>query len=171
MCNYGLLSSFTFRSLKFRSVYGCLHDVRALLLPGNPLLAATATVTPAVREDVIDMRVCELFCVSPNRPDIFDEVKPHTDVETDSQPLVYSLPSECSKAECTCYNIFTKYHSLFVCALLNCKEKILTGIDIFGGGSPLVALFPVNCRSVQVCHDQTTCRCVVICINCLHYRL
>jgi len=65
-------------------------------------LAATATVTPAIRDDVIellDMRGCELVFVSPDRPNIYYEVRPRTDIETDLQPLVDSLLSKRNKSE------------------------------------------------------------------------
>ena len=64
------------KSLKFRPTYGRLHEIRALIPPGVPLLAATSTVTPVVREDVVyllDMKGCEVVC-SPDRPNIYYEV-------------------------------------------------------------------------------------------------
>jgi RecQ family ATP-dependent DNA helicase len=89
-------------SLKFRPTYGRLHEIRALVPSGTPLLAATATVTPAVRQDVIellDMKGCELVCVSPDRPNICYEVKPRTDIETDFKPLVNTLLAQRNEAE------------------------------------------------------------------------
>ena len=56
---------------EFRPTYGRLHELRALVPRGIPLLAATATATPAVRREVIDlldMRGCEFVFVTPDRP-------------------------------------------------------------------------------------------------------
>lgn len=56
---------FSYRSDSFRPTYARLHKIRALVPSGVPLLAATATVTKAVRDDIIgklDMRGVKL-CV------------------------------------------------------------------------------------------------------------
>ena len=55
-----------------------MHEIRALVPPGIPILAATATVTPTIRDDVIDkldMKGCKMVCVSPDRPNIYYEVR------------------------------------------------------------------------------------------------
>ena len=39
--------------LQFRPTYGRPYEIRALVPSGTPLSAATATFTPAVRQDVI----------------------------------------------------------------------------------------------------------------------
>ena len=90
------------RSLNFRPTYGRLHELRALVPRGIPLLAATATATPAVRREVIDlldMRGCEFVFVTPDRPNIYYEVRQRTDIEADLQPLVHSLLAERNKAK------------------------------------------------------------------------
>ena len=54
-------------------------------------MACTATATKSVKQDVIDnleMKGCEFVYTSPDRPNIFYEVQPHTDIETDVQHLV-----------------------------------------------------------------------------------
>ena len=54
-----------YRSLQFRPTSTSLFP------PGIPLPAATATATPAVRKDIIeilDMKGCEEVCASPDRP-------------------------------------------------------------------------------------------------------
>ena len=58
---------------------------------GVPILAATATVTPSIRDDVIDkldMNGCEMVCISPDRPNIYYEVRRRSTIENDFQPLV-----------------------------------------------------------------------------------
>ena len=57
--------------------------MRALVNPGTPILAATATATHAVRKDIIeilDMKGCEVVYTSPDRPNIYYEVKRRTDI-------------------------------------------------------------------------------------------
>ena len=39
----------TNRSPKFRPSFARLHELRALVLPGTPMIALTATVTPEIR--------------------------------------------------------------------------------------------------------------------------
>ena len=39
-------------SVGFRPAYARLHELRALVPPGTPMLAATATATKEVRKDV-----------------------------------------------------------------------------------------------------------------------
>ena len=68
-----------FRSKEFRPTYGRVSELRALVSPGVTMLALTATVTDLIRRDVIttlDMEGCEIVCLSPNRPNIYYEVKP-----------------------------------------------------------------------------------------------
>ena len=71
--------------------------MRALVPPGVPVLATTATVTPSIRADIIaklDMKGCETVSVSPDRPNIYYEVRRLSTVEDDLQPLVNSLRAE-----------------------------------------------------------------------------
>lgn len=91
----------SYRSLKFRPTYGRLHEIRALVPPGVPILAATATVTPTIRDDVIDkldMKACKMVCVSPDRPNIYYEVQQRSTIEDDFHPIVESLRVERNKA-------------------------------------------------------------------------
>ena len=68
--------------------------------PGVPILAATATVTPSIRADIIDkldMKGCEMVSVSPNRSNIYYEVQ-HCSTIEDFQP-VESLRAKRNKAD------------------------------------------------------------------------
>ena len=82
------------RSKDFRPAYGRLHEIRALIPQRTPYLACTATVTKSIREEVIhnlEMVDCEFIHTSPDRPNIFYDVCPRLDIETDFQPIVKSL--------------------------------------------------------------------------------
>ena len=91
-----------YSSSKFRPSYGCLHELRALVHPGTPILAATATATHAVRKDIIeilDMKGCEVVYTSPDRPNIYYEVKRRTDIKSDFNPLIDSLLTDNNKTK------------------------------------------------------------------------
>ena len=112
-CEVLCLSSY--RSDSFRPTYARLHELRALVPSGVPLLAATATVTRAVRDDIVDkldMRGCEIVCVSPNRPNIYYEVRPRTTMEADMEHLVGSLRTYGGTAE----RVIVYCRSLDMCA-------------------------------------------------------
>lgn len=78
-------------------MYAELHEIRAFVPPGVPVIATTATVTSSVREDV--MKGCEFVTASPNRPNIYYEVHPRTTIEEDFAPLVSALQSQRNKAD------------------------------------------------------------------------
>ena len=89
-----ILLFFFYRSRDFRSSYGRLHELRALVPKGTPLLACTATVTHGIRKEVIEsleMTDCETVTTSPDRPNIYYEVRVRTDMETDLNDVVASL--------------------------------------------------------------------------------
>ena len=75
-------------------MYGRLHEVRAIVPSQVPLLAVTATVTKTMRADIIkklDMEGCELVCASPNRPNIYYEVRRRTNITEDMEHLIERL--------------------------------------------------------------------------------
>ena len=81
------------RSKEFRTAYSRLHEIRALVPRGVPYLECTATVTRSVRLEVIqclDMDGCHFVFTSPDRPNIYYEVHPRSDIETDMEPFVRS---------------------------------------------------------------------------------
>ena len=91
-----------YRSQSFRPAYSRLNELRTLVPPSVLMIAATATVTKAVRDDVIsklEMQGCKLVYTSSNRPNIYYEVRPSTDIETDFAPLVSDLQCNYNKAE------------------------------------------------------------------------
>ena len=89
--------------VKIFEVRSRLHEIRALVPPNTPYTACTATATKSVKQEVIgnlEMRECEFVYTSPDRPNIFYEVQPRTDIETDVQHLVQSLCELANKAPC-----------------------------------------------------------------------
>ena len=63
MCSH--THAYMYRSPKFRPLFARLHELRALVPAGVPVIALTATVTPEIRSDIItrlDMKGCECFC-------------------------------------------------------------------------------------------------------------
>ena len=110
------------RSLDFRPTYGRLHEMHALVPHGVPFLAATATATSTVRREVIsllDMKGCEFIFASPNRPNIYYEVRKHTTIDVDFKPLVHSLVSDRNKAPqvvvyCRSLNMVADLYAHFV---------------------------------------------------------
>ena len=83
-----------YRSKDFHPAYGRLHEIRALVPQGTPFLACTATATRSIREEVLkslEMVGCTFIHTSPDRPNIFYDVRIRTDIETDMQPIVNIL--------------------------------------------------------------------------------
>lgn len=65
-----------------------------MLLSGAPVLAATATATKAIREDIcrnLEMVLCKVVHVNPDRSNIYYEVVARTDMEQDMLPLLQEL--------------------------------------------------------------------------------
>ena len=88
-----------YRSPKFRPSFGRLHELRALVPPGTPMLALTATVTPEIRDDVIT-RLDMKGCVCLYHPYIFYAVSPRTEIETNLLSLVEDLKQFCESKPC-----------------------------------------------------------------------
>ena len=86
--------NYLYRSRDFRPSYGHLHEIRAVIPKGTPLLACSATVTHSIRQEVIkslEMVDCVFISTSPDRPNIFYEVHPRTDLDSDMKHLLKSL--------------------------------------------------------------------------------
>ena len=115
-----------FRSDGFRPVYARLHELRAIVPFGVPLLAATAAVTKTMRDDIVkklDMKGCELVCASPNRPNIYYEVRCRTNIQ-DMEHLVGRLRRQGKMAErviiyCRSLDMCTNLYEHFLLSLGN----------------------------------------------------
>ena len=86
--------NYLYRSRDFRPSYGHLHEIRAVIPKGTPLLACSATVTHSIRQEVIkslEMVDCDFISTSPDRPNIFYEIHPRTDLDSDMKHLLKSL--------------------------------------------------------------------------------
>lgn len=83
--------SFLFiRGRDFRQAYDELKDIRALMMPGLPMVALTATASCRTRNYVIsklDMEGCGLVKTSSNRPNIFYEVSSLPKCNDDDEKL------------------------------------------------------------------------------------
>ena len=82
------------RSKDFRPSFSRLAEIRALVPPGTPYMALTATATRSVRENImnaLEMDDCVQVSVSPNRPNIYYEVCSRTVMESDLEWLLDSL--------------------------------------------------------------------------------
>lgn len=82
------------RSKDFRPSYGRLQEIRAFIPPGTPYMVCTATATREVYKEVtlaLEISDCMKISVSPNRPNIYYQVKFRTEVESDFSDLVCSL--------------------------------------------------------------------------------
>ena len=67
------------------------------------MLVLTATITDLMRKDAItslDMEGCEIVCLSPSCPHIFNEVKHQSDIEMDMAHLVSSIQTQYNSRTC-----------------------------------------------------------------------
>ncbi len=105
----------TLRSKDFRPAYGRLHEIRALIPPGIPYLACTAIATKSVRQEVVaslDMGGCEFVSTSPDRHNIFYDVRPRFEIETDMEPVLSGLKEKKNQAP----RVLVYCHTLNTCA-------------------------------------------------------
>ena len=89
------------RSKDFRSEYGRLHELRALVPHGAPYMACTATATRSIKEEVIsnlEMFACATLMTSPDRANIYYEVLSQSEVGQDLQFLIDQLKKMRNKA-------------------------------------------------------------------------
>lgn len=79
------------------------------------MVALTATATLAIRHDVLvklEMSESKLVYVSPNRSNIYFEVRPRTNIEADMAPLLHDLQTNKQKAK----RVLVYCRSLNTCA-------------------------------------------------------
>ena len=88
------------RTTKFRPPFGHIAEIRALVPPGPPHMALTATATKSVHTEVIkslEMDECVKISSSLDRLNIFYEVCDHTSVESDMSWLMVSFRENLQK--------------------------------------------------------------------------
>lgn len=75
-------------------MYSRVGEIRAFVAPGTPMLALTATITKTMRVDVsrkLEMSVCKIVYTSPERPNIYYEVKRRLEISVDLHFVVDEL--------------------------------------------------------------------------------
>ena len=95
-----------YRSTYFRQSFARIHELRAFVRPGTPMLAATATVTKEMRLDVmekLDMKGCECISASPNKSNIMYRVCERTSIEDDTRFLWKTSKTTISKLNVSLY--------------------------------------------------------------------
>ena len=103
------------RSKTFRPVYANIGEIRAVVPSGTPMVAFTATATRAIRYDVlVKLEMCDskFVHISPNRSNIYFEVRPRTTIEADMAPIVHDLRANQHKAQ----RVLIYCRSLNMCA-------------------------------------------------------
>ena len=78
-------------SKDFRPAYSRLHELRALVPSGVPMMVLTATITKFMLASVkieLNMPECRWVCLSPDRPNIYYEVKERTSIEADFDGII-----------------------------------------------------------------------------------
>ena len=101
-------------SKDFRPSYAKVHELRALLPSGVPMIATTATVMLADIKCQLNMPECALVYLSPDRPNIFYEVKERTSVEEDFCSIISDVKENAIKAK----RILVYCQSLNMCSTL-----------------------------------------------------
>ena len=86
------------RSCDFRPSFSSLHELRALLLSGTPMIAVTATVNAKDIIQELDMNGCTFIYASPDRPNICYSVKLRMDLSTDLTHVLDDLKTKSIKA-------------------------------------------------------------------------
>lgn len=143
---------FKSRSKDFRTAYGRLHELRAIVPERTPYLACTATATKSIREEVmksLDMYDCDFVFTSPDRPNIFYEVRPRTEIELDMKPFVCSLKNHLVRAP----RIIVYCQSLNLCADLYAHFMDELGDDAY---YPVHSEKIIANRLIGMFHSRTT---------------
>ena len=134
------------RSADFRPSFSCIHEIRAFVASGTPILAATATatVTDEIRKDVIeklDMVGCDIVYTSPDRPNIFYAVKERTTIDEDLQFVINDLKINNIRST----RVVVYCRSLNMCSALYHPQSLLNFPTHWKG---LVVLTSTDCTSV-----------------------
>lgn len=119
-----------YRSKDFRPAYSRLAELRALVPSCTPVMACTATATKKDKAEVIEnleMRGCVEISVSPDRPNIFYEVKRRISLESDLDHVLCSLRSNGVNAP----RVLIYCQSLSMCSDLFAHFNFELGEDSF----------------------------------------
>ena len=122
----GLRIYLTFlRSSDFQPSFLSLHELRALLPSGTPMIAVTATVNATTRKDIIqnlDMNGCTFIYTSPDRPNVCYSVKLRTDLSTDLTHVLDDLKTNSIKTMrviyCKSLNMYADLYAHFFMSLV-----------------------------------------------------
>ena len=127
---------YTCRSKEFRPAYGRLAELRALVPAHTPFMACTATATKSDKAEVLEnleMRGCVEVSASPDRQNIFYEVKRRTTFETDLDHVLSSLRNH----SITAPRVIVYCQSLDMCADLYAHFHYELGYSsYYPAGSP-----------------------------------
>ena len=112
-------------SKDFRPAYSRLHELRALVPSGVPMMALTATITNVMLADIktqLNMPDCHLVCLSPDRPNIYYEVKERTSIEVNFHEIIQDVLHNSVKAKrilvyCQSLNMCSSLYAYFLYTL------------------------------------------------------
>ena len=126
-----------YRSDDFRPAYGRVHEIRAFVPFGVPMLALTATVTDSIRSHVIkslNMIDCSFVSESPNKANIMYSVRMRSsDFEEDFTDVIKDLSRNSVKAK----RLIVYCRSLDMCANLYAHFHLTLGdSSYYPPGSP-----------------------------------
>lgn len=122
--------------IKFRPTYARIHELRSLLPVNTPMLAATATVTRVMLTHItqqLNMVDYQLVYVSPERPNIYYEVKKRTNIEKDLEYILSNLRNNSIRANrvliyCQSLNMCSNLYAHFLYELGD-SSYYLPGVD------------------------------------------
>ena len=128
--------------------------MRAIVPEKTPYLACTATATKSIREEVLkslDMYDCDFVFTSPDRPNIFYEVRPRTEIDLDMKPFLCSLKNDLVKAP----RVIVYCKSLNLCADLYAHFMAELGDDAYFPAHSQTEKIIAN-RLIGMFHSRTT---------------
>ncbi len=135
----------------FRPAYARIHELRAFVSFGVPMIALTATVTDVVLLSVIkslNMIDCCVISESPNRPNIMYSVHRSSNLEEDFASVVEDLAKNSVKAK----RLIVYCRSLDMCANLYAHFHLTLGDNsYYPPGSPKLS----DCRLFGMYHSKT----------------
>ena len=79
------------------------YEISVVIPKGTPLPACSATVTHSIRQEVaksLEIVNCDFISLSPGGPNIFYEICPRTDLDSDMKHLLKSLQELKNSAPC-----------------------------------------------------------------------